>query len=154
MDKIKRITHNAFINYFNTLRQIGQVKIQDKGKLAILYFFYFLKYRSDYLYDLVQDPNQASIGEWVINRERENELMAKFNSLLACLAKDSCFVKLLSSDRCVQNNQPTWIFPGTFTIFITNDDEDNDNNDTTVTSMIDNDAAVFDNTNLNPLIPN
>lgn len=152
MDKIKRISWNAFINYFNTLRQVGQVKIQDKGKLAILYFFYYLKYRSDYLYDLVEDPDHTSIGFWVINRERERELMSKFNNLLACVAKDSCFIKLLNSDKCVVNNQPTWQFPQGLTVFVSNDE---DVADGYIDSFIpnDDDANLLDN-NLNPLIPN
>lgn len=152
MDKIQRITKNAFINYYNILRQVGQVQIQDKGKLAILYFFYYLKYKSDYLYDLISDPQQTSIGVWTINRERERELMVKFDNILTCLAKDSCFVKLLNGDRCVINNQPTWQFPTGLTVFISNDE---DVTDGYIDSFIPNDdnSSLNDN-NLNPLIPN
>lgn len=89
MDKIIKVTNNAFCSYFSMIGRFGTIKQQDRIRLLILYFIYYLKYKSDYLIDITKESDRAKLE---INKERELKLNTKFKNILSCLSKNSCFI--------------------------------------------------------------
>lgn len=89
MDKILKTTDNAFCKYFEMIGRYGTIKQQDRIRLLILYFFYYLKYKSGYLIDITEIPENIKLET---NKERELKLNSKFKSVLNCLSKNSCFI--------------------------------------------------------------
>lgn len=115
MDNVLKTTQDAFINYFNSLRRLGNITQQDKYKLFVLWFFYFLKYKSDFLYDIkiteVENENGEVIQkkyEWFINRDWESYVNKVFKSNIECLLQDSCFIHLLNTDNCYPVLEALW----------------------------------------------
>lgn len=118
-DKVIKTTQNAFINYFNSVRRLGGVSQQDKVKLLILWFFYFLKYRSDFLYDydllrerdIETNEDKIISYKWHIDRNMESYVNKKFNEQINCLLQDSCFIKLIGFEECYPMLETIWSEP-------------------------------------------
>jgi hypothetical protein len=89
MDKILKTTENAFCNYSKMISRFGITKQQDRIRLLILYFFYYLKYKSGYLIDITEIPENVKLE---INKERELKLNKAFKKAFECLSKNSCFI--------------------------------------------------------------
>lgn len=89
MDKILKTTENAFCNYSKMISRFGITKQQDRIRLLILYFFYYLKYNSGYLIDITEIPENVKLE---INKERELKLNKAFKKAFECLSKNSCFI--------------------------------------------------------------
>lgn len=135
MDNVLKTTQDAFINYFNSLRRLGSITQQDKYKLFVLWFFYFLKYKSDFLYDIKITEVENEDGdviekkyEWFINRDLESYVNKIFKSNIECLLQDSCFIHLLNIDNCYPVLEALWSEPITKTleILVTNDTDTGD----------------------------
>lgn len=100
MDRITRISWNAFVNYFTQVVRFGKITKQDKYRLLVVYFFYYLMHKTFYAYDFIRgDVNQQ--GQFVLNDDKMVSIIKKFESLLDCLSADSCFIKPLESDKCI-----------------------------------------------------
>ncbi len=123
MDKIEKISWNAFTNYFHIAKKIGYMNLQDRSKLLILSFFYDLIYNSDYMYTYIPNESSTLIGKWEIGRKREKEVYAKFNQLMKCLSNKSCFIKN-ADGYCSNLDKPTWKFRNGVVVLATNDSID------------------------------
>lgn len=106
MDNVIKTTQNAYENYFNSLRRFGNITKQDKYKLLVLWFFYHLKYKCDFLYKSVADENGKRT--WEVDRQLESEINKKFMSQLNCLTNASCFIKLSPYNDCTPIAGSIW----------------------------------------------
>ena len=108
MDSITRTAQSAVINYYNTLRRMGSISRQDKYRLLVLWFFHYLKNRSDFLYvPEWTEEDGKDVLEWKIDRVLEAQLERKFRCNIPCL-EDSCFVELFGDDECVPVMEVLW----------------------------------------------
>ena len=103
MDSITRTAQSAVVSYYNTLRRMGSIHRQDKNKLLVLWFFHYLKNRSDFLWKW---DKQA--GEFKVDRELESYLEKRFRCNIPCLTDASCFIKLLPEDNCIPLLEILW----------------------------------------------
>lgn len=113
MDSITKTVQNAFVNYYNSLRRLGNISKQDKYKLLLVWFFYQLKYHDDFLKkpifvkdDEGNDTNE--IDTWVIDRQLESQINKTFMKNINCLMQNSCFIKLVGSYDCVPIINVNW----------------------------------------------
>lgn len=103
MDSITRTAQSAVVSYYNALRRMGNVHRQDKYKLLVLWFFHWLKNRSDFLWKWDKEAN-----EFRVDRELEKEVERRFKCNIPCLSGASCFIKLLPDDNCVPLLEVMW----------------------------------------------
>lgn len=129
MDNITKTTQNAFVSYYNSLRRLGNISKQDKYKLLVLWFFYYLKYKSDYLYKPeefeINADGQKVVKKWSIDRELEHCLNSKFMNAINCLSNNSCFINLTRVEECTPLVEVFWQYAepsddGTYTFLVTN----------------------------------
>lgn len=106
MDSLTHTTQSALVRYYNVLRRMGSIRKQDKYKLLVLWFFYYLKNNSDFLY--TWDAEQE---KFVIDTKLEREVEKKFRCNLDCLLNASCFIKLMASDNCIPIIDNMWTYP-------------------------------------------
>lgn len=118
MDNISLTTQNSFTNYFNVVRRFGDMSQQDKYNLFVVWFFYYLKYKSDFLYDIDIPFNKEDYNaeselpyKWFIDRDLETFVNKKFKDQIACLTKDSCLIKVLYADECYPVPEKLWTEP-------------------------------------------
>lgn len=156
MDKITRISWNAFMNYFTQVTRLGKITKQDKYKMLVVYFFYYLLHKTYYAYDFIEgevdEDGSHQPGMLVLNEDRMMSLINKFNSLLDCLSADSCFIRPMESDTCVPLISPIESDIN-ITALITNDCEWDDPEFTGDYNMTDDPLTGFIFTN-EPHIPN
>lgn len=100
MDRITRISWNAFMNYFTSVVTYGKITSQDKYKLLVVYFFYYLLYKTYYAYDYIPSNEEGNPGIFEINDNTVQVIYNKFESLIDCLSENSCFIKPLEGDNC------------------------------------------------------
>lgn len=106
MDSVTKTTQNAYVNYFEALRRFGNITKQDKYKLLVLWFFYYLKYKSDFLYQYANNTEDRFV--WNVDRTLENFVNAKFMSQIDCLTTASCFIKMSQYSDCVPVIEKWW----------------------------------------------
>lgn len=106
MDSLTHTTQSALLRYYNVLRRLGFIRKQDKYRLLVLWFFYYLKHNSDFLYKWNNDQQK-----FIIDTKLERLLEKRFRCNLDCLLESSCFIKLMPADNCIPIMNNMWTYP-------------------------------------------
>lgn len=88
MDKLKKTTIETFCKYYNMTSRFGIIKQKDRIRLLILYFLYYLKFDSDYVFEINTDDTFS----YHLNDVNINKINLKFLEIFECLSNKSCLI--------------------------------------------------------------